>query len=299
MVVEQGPLHLAGRPEVQRTRTAVPLLATAACAVATAAAGPVPFVALIAPQLARAGRRGRHLLGAACTGALLESPPTSPPSACTRRPNCPSAWSRRWSAGCTWACCCVGNAERAESDEPPDRPPRASSAPPTRLHTPHSRHPGPTPSPERAPPKRRTAAHGRPGPGDGAHTDASDPTGPIRPAPNAHRPAPHAHAPPHATQPAPRSHALPRTGPARAPNSRARTTLVRRRGAHGRGRPGGMERHAHGGGARDAGPVTARTARGEGAHDRTDRRRREHRRPARPGRPARTLPPAGPRRRTR
>lgn len=58
---------------VQRTRLAILVLATAACAVATAAAGPVPFVALIAPQLARRLTRapGPNLAAATCTGALL------------------------------------------------------------------------------------------------------------------------------------------------------------------------------------------------------------------------------------
>ncbi|MGW1208845.1 FecCD family ABC transporter permease [Streptomyces sp. NPDC002499] len=58
---------------VQRTRLVVLVLATAACAVATAAAGPVPFVALIAPQLARrlTHAPGPNLVGATCTGAFL------------------------------------------------------------------------------------------------------------------------------------------------------------------------------------------------------------------------------------
>ncbi|MFF8669634.1 FecCD family ABC transporter permease [Streptomyces sp. NPDC015242] len=58
---------------VQRTRLVMLVLATAACAVATAAAGPIPFVALIAPQLARRLTRqpGPNLLAATCTGALL------------------------------------------------------------------------------------------------------------------------------------------------------------------------------------------------------------------------------------
>jgi iron complex transport system permease protein len=58
---------------VQRTRLVMLVLATAACAVATAAAGPIPFVALIAPQLARRLTRapGPNLAAATCTGALL------------------------------------------------------------------------------------------------------------------------------------------------------------------------------------------------------------------------------------
>ncbi|MEU3852997.1 iron chelate uptake ABC transporter family permease subunit [Streptomyces sp. NPDC029554] len=58
---------------VQRTRLVMLVLATAACAVATAAAGPIPFVALIAPQLGRRLTRqpGPNLLAATCTGALL------------------------------------------------------------------------------------------------------------------------------------------------------------------------------------------------------------------------------------
>jgi iron complex transport system permease protein len=58
---------------VQRTRLTILVLGTAACAVATAAAGPVPFVALIAPQLARrlTAAPGPNLLPATCTGALL------------------------------------------------------------------------------------------------------------------------------------------------------------------------------------------------------------------------------------
>jgi iron complex transport system permease protein len=58
---------------VQRTRLLILVLATAACAVATAAAGPVPFVALCAPQLARRLTRapGPNLAAATCTGALL------------------------------------------------------------------------------------------------------------------------------------------------------------------------------------------------------------------------------------
>ncbi|WP_327312826.1 iron chelate uptake ABC transporter family permease subunit [Streptomyces sp. NBC_01235] len=58
---------------VQRTRLAMPVLARAACAVATAAAGPIPSVALIAPQLACRLTRvpGPSLAAATCTGALL------------------------------------------------------------------------------------------------------------------------------------------------------------------------------------------------------------------------------------
>jgi iron complex transport system permease protein len=58
---------------VQRTRLVLLVLATAACAVATAAAGPIPFVALIAPQLARRLTRvpGPNLPASLCTGALL------------------------------------------------------------------------------------------------------------------------------------------------------------------------------------------------------------------------------------
>ncbi|MDQ0603841.1 iron complex transport system permease protein [Streptomyces canus] len=58
---------------VQRTRLLILVLGTAACAVATAAAGPIPFVALVAPQLARRLTRapGPNLLAATCTGAFL------------------------------------------------------------------------------------------------------------------------------------------------------------------------------------------------------------------------------------
>ncbi|GHJ41193.1 iron chelate uptake ABC transporter family permease subunit [Streptomyces sp. TS71-3] len=58
---------------VGRTRLHILVLATAACAMATAAAGPIPFVALVAPQLARRLTRmpGPHSITAACTGALL------------------------------------------------------------------------------------------------------------------------------------------------------------------------------------------------------------------------------------
>lgn len=58
---------------VQRTRLLMLVLGTAACAVAVAAAGPIPFVALIAPQLARRLTRapGPNLPAATCTGALL------------------------------------------------------------------------------------------------------------------------------------------------------------------------------------------------------------------------------------
>ncbi|KPI10848.1 ABC-type transporter, integral membrane subunit [Actinobacteria bacterium OK074] len=58
---------------VQRTRLQLLVLATGACAVATAAAGPIPFVALIAPQLARRLTRvaGPNLPAATLTGALL------------------------------------------------------------------------------------------------------------------------------------------------------------------------------------------------------------------------------------
>ncbi|NUS85967.1 MAG: iron chelate uptake ABC transporter family permease subunit, partial [Streptomyces sp.] len=56
-----------------RTRLLTLVLATAACAVATAAAGPIPFVALAAPQLARRLTRapGPNLAAATCTGALF------------------------------------------------------------------------------------------------------------------------------------------------------------------------------------------------------------------------------------
>jgi iron complex transport system permease protein len=61
------------RVSVQRTRLLALVLATAACAVATAAAGPIPFVALVAPQVARRLTRvpGPNLAAATCAGALL------------------------------------------------------------------------------------------------------------------------------------------------------------------------------------------------------------------------------------
>jgi iron complex transport system permease protein len=60
---------------VQRTRALVTLTGVGLVAAATAAAGPVPFVALAAPQLARrlTHRPGAHLLPAALTGAALLS----------------------------------------------------------------------------------------------------------------------------------------------------------------------------------------------------------------------------------
>jgi iron complex transport system permease protein len=58
---------------VERTRVTLLILGTACCAAATAVAGPIAFVALAAPQLARALTRasGAGLLPAAWTGALL------------------------------------------------------------------------------------------------------------------------------------------------------------------------------------------------------------------------------------
>jgi iron complex transport system permease protein len=60
---------------VERTRLGLLVLATAACAVATAAAGPIVFVALTAPQLARRLTRGggSNLVPAMCMGSLLVS----------------------------------------------------------------------------------------------------------------------------------------------------------------------------------------------------------------------------------
>ncbi|WP_449195528.1 FecCD family ABC transporter permease [Actinomadura fibrosa] len=58
---------------VQRTRTLLVLAGVGLVAAATAAVGPVPFVALAAPQLARrlTRRAGAQLLPAALTGAML------------------------------------------------------------------------------------------------------------------------------------------------------------------------------------------------------------------------------------
>ncbi|MFI7547556.1 FecCD family ABC transporter permease [Actinoplanes sp. NPDC049599] len=58
---------------VRRSRLILVLLAVAACAVATAATGPVAFVALAAPQITRrlTGSPTLQLLPAALTGALL------------------------------------------------------------------------------------------------------------------------------------------------------------------------------------------------------------------------------------
>ncbi|MDF9811199.1 iron complex transport system permease protein [Streptomyces sp. SPB162] len=58
---------------VERTRLVLMLAAVLLTAAATAAAGPVAFVALTAPQLARRLTRspGPHLLPAACMGAVL------------------------------------------------------------------------------------------------------------------------------------------------------------------------------------------------------------------------------------
>lgn len=58
---------------VERSRAALLLAATALAAVATASAGPVAFVALVAPQIARrlVGGRSLGLLPAAACGALL------------------------------------------------------------------------------------------------------------------------------------------------------------------------------------------------------------------------------------
>ncbi|WP_436763048.1 FecCD family ABC transporter permease [Streptosporangium sp. V21-05] len=58
---------------VQRTRAALVVVGVALVAVATAAVGPVPFVALAAPQLARGftGRPGTQLVPAALMGAAL------------------------------------------------------------------------------------------------------------------------------------------------------------------------------------------------------------------------------------
>ena len=58
---------------VGRSRLLLILLAVATCAVATAATGPVAFVALAAPQIARrlTGSAGLQLLPSALTGAVL------------------------------------------------------------------------------------------------------------------------------------------------------------------------------------------------------------------------------------
>jgi iron complex transport system permease protein len=59
--------------QVHRSRLILVLLAVAVCAVATAATGPVAFVALAAPQITRrlTGSPALQLLPAAITGALL------------------------------------------------------------------------------------------------------------------------------------------------------------------------------------------------------------------------------------
>lgn len=66
------PARALGVP-VERTRLYLLITGTAACAVATAAAGPIAFVALTAPQLARrlAGVPGPALLPATCMGSLI------------------------------------------------------------------------------------------------------------------------------------------------------------------------------------------------------------------------------------
>ena len=64
---------LGGR--VERSRGALLLTATALAAVATASAGPIAFVALVAPQIARrlVGERSLGLVPSAVFGALLLS----------------------------------------------------------------------------------------------------------------------------------------------------------------------------------------------------------------------------------
>ncbi len=64
---------------MERSRGALLLTATALAAVATASAGPIAFVALVAPQIARrlVGERSLGLVPSAVFGALLaESRPT-------------------------------------------------------------------------------------------------------------------------------------------------------------------------------------------------------------------------------
>jgi iron complex transport system permease protein len=60
---------------VERSRGALLLTATALAAIGTASAGPVGFVALVSPQIARrlVGERSLALLPAAATGAVLLS----------------------------------------------------------------------------------------------------------------------------------------------------------------------------------------------------------------------------------
>jgi iron complex transport system permease protein len=64
--------HALGIP-VERTRLYLLIAGTAACAVATAAAGPIAFVGLAAPQLARRLTRasGPGLVSATCVGAFV------------------------------------------------------------------------------------------------------------------------------------------------------------------------------------------------------------------------------------
>ncbi|WP_406447055.1 iron chelate uptake ABC transporter family permease subunit [Streptomyces sp. NBC_01613] len=79
---------------VQHTRLLILVVATAACAVATAAAGPIPFVALIAPSWPAASPAppAPTWRRPPAPAPSSSSPPTSPPNASTTRPSCRSAW---------------------------------------------------------------------------------------------------------------------------------------------------------------------------------------------------------------
>ena len=117
---------------VERTRLVLLGAAVLLVAAATAAAGPVAFVALTAPQLARRLTRspGPNLLPSLCMGAALlivadwaSSGPSAPTS-------CRSAWSPACSAAATCCGCWSPSAGRGgyEDAAPPrhaDRPRRA------------------------------------------------------------------------------------------------------------------------------------------------------------------------------
>ena len=95
------------------------VLAVALAAGATATAGPIAFVALAAPQLARrlTGSVAVSVLPAALMGAflLVVSDLVAQRLFAPRR-SCRSASSPVWSAGSTWSGCCCPNGRRAEDE---------------------------------------------------------------------------------------------------------------------------------------------------------------------------------------
>ncbi|TCO65939.1 FecCD transport family protein [Actinocrispum wychmicini] len=96
-----------------RTRLAVYVIAVGLAGAATAAAGPVAFVALAAPHITKRLSRvaGPNLVGSGLVGAILLLVADVSTQRFSRRASCQSGWPPPPLADCTWPCRSGGSGE--------------------------------------------------------------------------------------------------------------------------------------------------------------------------------------------